>query len=65
MAHTDTSLTPRVAFLCVRAVTNAATAVSDWKNARATRHALGRLSLEELDDIGLQPGDIENIARRR
>lgn len=35
-----------------------------WKDARATRRALTRLSPHELDDIGLTPGDIDRISRR-
>lgn len=37
---------------------------SEWNDARVTRKALSQLSHRELEDIGLIPGDIENIARR-
>lgn len=35
-----------------------------WSDARRTHKALSRLSLRELDDIGLVPGDIDRISRR-
>lgn len=38
------------------------TAYLAWKDARATRNALERLSDHELDDIGLVRGDIDRIA---
>lgn len=37
-------------------------AVAAWNDARVTRNALSKLSARELDDIGLVPGDIEDIA---
>ena len=37
----------------------------DWNDARRTRNALAQLTAEELDDIGLVPGDIDDIAQRR
>lgn len=37
-------------------------ALRGWNDARVTRNALSSLSLRELDDIGLCPGDIEEIA---
>ncbi len=37
--------------------------VVSWNNARITRKSLNKLSLRELDDLGLIPGDIEDIAR--
>jgi uncharacterized protein YjiS (DUF1127 family) len=39
-------------------------AIIRWNDARITRNALSQLSLRELNDIGLVPGDIERIARR-
>ena len=39
-------------------------ALRDWNDARVTRRALSRLSLRELDDIGLCRGDIDAIAAR-
>lgn len=38
-------------------------AVSAWNDARITRKALNKLTLRELDDLGLVPGDIEDIAQ--
>jgi len=35
-----------------------------WNEARVTRKALSQLTVRELNDIGLAPGDIERIARR-
>ena len=35
-----------------------------WNDARVTRNALSRLSDRELDDIGLNRGDIDSIAAR-
>ena len=39
-------------------------AVASWNDARVTRATLSKLSARELDDIGLVPGDIDQIARR-
>lgn len=36
-----------------------------WNEARRTREALSKLSAQELDDIGLNRGDIDDVARRR
>lgn len=36
-----------------------------WNDARRTRDALSRLSVHELDDIGLTRADIDRIANRR
>ena len=40
-------------------------AVLSWNDARITKNALARLTDRELDDIGLNRGDIEAIARGR
>ncbi len=37
--------------------------LTSWNEARATRKALSQLSVRELDDIGLIPGDIDRIGR--
>ena len=54
--------------ICRTAMANFATAlftaIIRWNDARITRNALSQLSLRELNDIGLVPGDIERIARR-
>ncbi len=39
-------------------------AVISWNDRRATRKALAQLSDRELDDIGLNRGDIDRVARR-
>ena len=35
-----------------------------WNDSRITRNALSQLSVRELNDIGLVPGDIARISRR-
>jgi uncharacterized protein YjiS (DUF1127 family) len=35
-----------------------------WNDARVTRNSLAQLSDRELDDIGLNRGDIEEVAAR-
>ena len=37
--------------------------VAHWNDARRTHDALSQLSMHELEDIGLVPGDIDAIAR--
>jgi len=39
-------------------------AVAHWNDARRTRDALSALSMRELEDIGLNRGDIDMIARK-
>jgi len=36
-----------------------------WNDARVTRKALSRLSDRELDDIGLNRGDIDDVGTTR
>ncbi|PUB18533.1 DUF1127 domain-containing protein [Yoonia sediminilitoris] len=43
---------------------NIADTFSAWKDARATRNALSKLTTRELDDIGLCTSDIEAVATR-
>jgi len=38
--------------------------IAAWNDARMTRKSLSGLSLRELDDIGLVPGDIDDLAER-
>lgn len=38
--------------------------LSAWNETRRTREILSKLSAHELDDIGLNPSDIDRIARR-
>jgi uncharacterized protein YjiS (DUF1127 family) len=52
-AHPADQLTSRIA-----------NALLSWRDRRATRNALARLSDRELDDIGLSRGDIDRIANR-
>ncbi len=44
---------------------NAFGVVAAWNDARVTRKSLSKLTARELDDIGLNYGDIENIATRQ
>jgi uncharacterized protein YjiS (DUF1127 family) len=40
-------------------------AFADWNDTRRTRKVLSQLSPHELDDIGLNRGDIDAISRQR
>ena len=40
-------------------------AFTEWNEVRRTRAALSNLTARELDDIGLNPGDIDRIAKQR
>ncbi len=42
-------------------VTRAFGAIMDWNDRRMTRKALSALTARELEDIGLNRGDITNI----
>ena len=44
-------------------VSHISAAALAWKDARATRVALSRLSDRELEDIGITRGDIDRVAR--
>lgn len=50
-------------YRAINALSRAASAVSAWNDARATRKALGKLSDRQLDDIGLCRGDIDFLGR--
>jgi uncharacterized protein YjiS (DUF1127 family) len=39
--------------------------IAAWNDARVTRKALSQLSDRELDDLGLNRGDIDEIAAGR
>jgi len=39
--------------------------IAAWNDARVTRKALSKLSDRELDDLGLNRGDIDDIASGR
>ncbi len=49
----------------VAAVYDARDAVIRWNRARRTGEELRRLSREQLDDIGLTPGDVDRILSDR
>lgn len=38
-------------------------ALADWNDTRLTRKSLSQLTDRELDDIGLQRGDIDAVSR--
>jgi len=38
--------------------------IAAWNDARITRNSLSKLSARELDDIGLNYGDIDEIAEQ-
>ncbi len=44
--------------------TTAVSAFAAWNDSRLTRNSLSSLTDRELDDIGLQRGDIDSVARR-
>ena len=61
MAVIDTTRTHAATGFVGHAVTKLIAAVSTFFETRATRKALSQLSDRELDDIGLNRGDIERI----
>lgn len=46
-----------------RVLTEIVGTVSAWNDARVTRKSLSSLSNHELDDLGLNRGDIDDIAK--
>ncbi|MDB5661013.1 MAG: hypothetical protein JWS10_3628 [Cypionkella sp.] len=50
-------------FRSVQFVSTFVNSFAAWNDARITRHALGKLTDRELDDIGLCRGDVELIGR--
>lgn len=48
-----------------RILSGAVAQFAAWNDARVTRKALSKLSNRELDDLGLNRGDIEDIAAGR
>jgi len=65
MSIIDTTRTPSATRgIIARALTDTLATLAAWKEQRATRDALNKLSDRELDDIGLCRGDIDVIARR-
>ncbi|WP_306115433.1 MULTISPECIES: DUF1127 domain-containing protein [unclassified Roseovarius] len=61
MAVIDTTRTHAATGLVGHTVAKVIAAVSTFFETRATRKALSQLSDRELDDIGLNRGDIERI----
>ncbi len=61
MAAIDTTRTHAAHGIVGHKLAKIAGAVSSWMDARATRKALSQLSDRELDDIGLNRGDITRI----
>ncbi len=43
---------------------NIARSLKAWRQARRTQTQLSRLTARELDDLGINRGDIADIARR-
>lgn len=67
MAQTEMIRMPATSAVVAFRVTNVAArtinAFVAWNNERRTRAILSRLSTHELNDIGLERGDIDSIAR--
>ncbi|MEO3415565.1 DUF1127 domain-containing protein [Roseovarius sp. CAU 1744] len=61
MAAIDTNRTLATAGIVRQAIEKCISAVATYFEIRATRRALAQLSDRELDDIGLNRGDIEHI----
>ena len=67
MAYLDTSRSSAISAsrtILANFAATVFTAFIRWNDARITRKALSQLTLRELNDIGLVPGDIERITRR-
>ena len=60
--RTTTFTKPRS--IIVKFISNRFSELANWNDARVTRNALSQLTAQELDDIGLVPGDIDRISRR-
>jgi len=61
---TSRSLAPVAANRIVTVMHTVLNAVANWNDARVTRNSLSRLTARELDDIGLNYGDIDAVAAR-
>jgi uncharacterized protein YjiS (DUF1127 family) len=55
---------PQTAGRLGRAVDNLVADIREWREARANRRALAKLSDHELADIGLKRADLETMTRR-
>lgn len=53
-----------VGFSFAAAISRFVNTLTVWNDARITRKSLSKLSSRELDDIGLNRGDIDMIATR-
>ncbi|MCL7407766.1 DUF1127 domain-containing protein [Marivivens donghaensis] len=63
MVDTTTAYTPRLAYQAVSFVYNVITSIQLWNESRKTVSVLEKLTDRELNDIGLNRGDIYNFAR--
>jgi len=63
MAYYDIR-SPATAGRLGRAVDSLVADIAAWREARANRRALAKLSDHELADIGLQRADLETMTRR-
>ena len=63
MVDTTTAYTPRLAYQAVSFVYNGITSIQLWNESRKTVSVLEKLTDRELNDIGLNRGDIYNFAR--
>ena len=48
----------------VQMISSAFAAIADWNDARNTYKALSKLTDRQLDDIGLNWGDVEKMSNR-
>ena len=63
MVDTTTAYTPRLAYQAVSFVYNVITNIHLWNETRKTVRVLEKLTERELNDIGLNRGDIYTFAR--
>lgn len=63
MVDTTTAYSPRLAYQAVSFVYNVITSIQLWNESRKTVSVLEKLTDRELNDIGLNRGDIYNFAR--
>ena len=63
MVVSTTAYTPRLAYQAVSFVYNVITNIQLWNESRKTVRVLEKLTERELNDIGLNRGDIYNFAR--
>jgi len=51
-------------FRAVSALSTLLEGFGEWNSQRATRKALSKLSVHELNDIGLSPADVDAMKQR-